>query len=78
MQNTSQTNPITHFLIFNRPVTRWLFKPLVVGMIVLLGAFTPHAVTTTVTHAEEVLALLVLISLVWGMKIIFINQMFKG
>jgi xanthosine utilization system XapX-like protein len=77
MQNKIQINPITHYLIFNRPVVRRLFKPLVVGMIILLGVFTPHA-STTISHATEVLALLGLIGLVWGMKIIFINRMFKG
>lgn len=76
MQNTTRTNLVSRYLLFNRPVVRWLFKPLVVAMIFVLGASTPHA--TTMTHTSEVLALLGLIGLVWGGKIFFFNQMLKG
>lgn len=80
MQNSTQlnsrNNPISRYLIWNKPVVRWFFKPLVVGMIIMLGAFTPH--TTTIAHTNEVLALVGLIGLVWGGKIFFFNQMLKG
>lgn len=75
MHQNIPIHPFSRNLILNRRVVRWLLKPLVVGMILVLGAFTPHV--TTMTHTSEVLALVGLISLVLGVKIFFFNQMFK-
>lgn len=71
-QSTARHNLVSRCLIWSRPVTRRLFKPLVVGMILVLGVANSHTATTVDT--SSILTLIGLMCLVMGAKFLFLNK----